>query len=211
MEANMITRIFIFLTFAFFACGCSAETKDSSTIEPHKVVYGKDVEAAFESFSKAVSEENVDLFINLANPKGIHLVRKFTSGTLGGRGSELSELTDPKKINEKFQFPIKDQTPYSIRIQFQELPIKSFTALSHQSLASEVETLNFDTWAPFLKNSLTGTPESANRSPIILSSANAKYYVYAEAQIIDDILVGGFAVFAMADGKLQLVALITLL
>ena len=207
----MITRISIFLTCVFFACGCSAETKDSSTIERHQVVSHKEVEAAFESFSKAVSEENVDLFIKLANPNGIHLVRKFTSGTLGGRGSELSERTDPKKINKKFQFPIKNQTPYSISIQFQELPIKSFTALAHQSLAAEVETLNFDTWAPFLKNSLTGTPESATRAPIMLSSANAKYYVYAEAQIIDDILVGGFAVFAMVDGKLQLVSIITLL
>lgn len=207
----MITRIFIFLTFVFFACGCSAETKDSSIVEPRQVVSNKDVEAAFESFSKAVSEENVDLFIKLANPNGIHLVRKFTSGTLGGRGAELSELTDPKKMNEKFQFPIKNQTPYSIRIQFQELPIKSFAALAHQSLAAEVETLNFDTWAPFLKKSLTGTPGSATRAPIMLSSANAKYYVYAEAQIIDDILVGGFAVFAMVDGKLQLVSIITLL
>ena len=56
-----------------------------------------------------------------------------------------------------------------------------------------------------------GTTESASRAPIILSSANSKYHVSAEAQIIDDILVGGFAVFAMADGKLQLVALIELL
>ena len=207
----MITRIFILLTCVFFACGCSAETKDSSTVEPHKVVSNKDVEAAFESFSKAVSEENVDLFIKLANPNGIYLVRKFTSGTLGGRGSELSELTDPKKMNEDFEFPIKNQTPYSISIQFQELPIKSFTALSHQSLAAEVETLNFDTWAPFLKTSLIGTPESVDRAPIMLSSANSKYYVYAEAQIIDDILVGGFAVFSMTDGKLQLVAIISLL
>jgi len=207
----MIMRIFLYLTFALFACACSAEKKDISTIESHKVASNKDVEAAVESFSKAVSERNVDLFINLANPNGIHLVRKFTSGNLGGRGAELSELTDPKKIDEKLQFPIKNQTSYSIRIQFQELPIKSFATLSNQSLSAEIETLNFDSWGPFLKKSLIGTPESAERAPIMLSSANSKYYVYAEAQIIEDILVGGFAVFSMVDGKLQLVSLIELL
>ncbi|PUA27743.1 MAG: hypothetical protein B0W54_14490 [Cellvibrio sp. 79] len=207
----MIMRIFIFLAFVFFASGCSAEKTDVSTVVPVQITSNKQVETTFESFSKAVSEKNIDLFLSLANPNGIHLVRKFTSGTLGGRGPELSELTNPKKINAKLQFPIKDQTPYSIRIQFQELPIKSFTALSHQTLSAEVETLDFDTWGPFLKKALTGTPETVDRMPIMLSSANSKYYVYAEAQIIDDILVGGFAVFSMVDGKLKLVSLIELL
>lgn len=207
----MITRIFILLTFIFFTSGCSAEKTDTSAAESNKVVFDKSLETVFESFSKAVSEKHVDLFISLANPNGIHLVRKFTTGTLGGRGSELSELTDPKKINAKLQFPIKDQTPYSIRIQFQELPIESFAALSHQTLAAEVESQDFDTWGPFLKNALTGTPESADRMPIILVSANSKYYVYAEAQIISDAIVGGFAVFSMVDGKLKLVSLIDLL
>lgn len=207
----MIIRLFIFLIVVVFASGCNAEKSYSSNMESEKVVTNKDVEAAFESFSKAVSEKDADLFIGLANPDGIHLVRKFTSGTLGGRGPELSELTDPKKINEKLQFPIKDQTPYSIRIQFQELPIKSFKALSKRPLSAEVENLDFDTWGPFLKESLTGTREVADRLPIMLSSANSKYYVYAEAQIIDDILVGGFAVFAVTDGKLKLVSLIELL
>lgn len=207
----MIARIFVFLTFVFFACGCSAEKKYYPAGDPNHIASSSDIDAVFESFSDAVSEKNVELFINLANPKGIHLVRKFTSGTLGGRGPELSERIDPKKINAKLQFPIKDQIPYSIRIQFQELPVKSFKAISRQVLAADVETSNFDRWAPYLKESLMGTTESASRAPIILSSANSKYYVYAEAQIIDDILVGGFAVFAMTDGKLQLVALIELL
>lgn len=208
----MLMRFLIFSTFVFFTSGSSAEKEHTSIAKSNGVVSTKEqVETAFLSFSKAVSEKNVDLFINLANPDGIHLVRKFTSGTLGGRGPELSKVTDPKKIDEKLQFPVKNQTPYSIRIQFQELPIKSFAALSNQSLAAEVETLNFDTWAPFLKKSLVGTPESANREPIMLSSANYKYYVYAEAQIIDDILVGGFAVFEMKNGKVQLVSLIELL
>lgn len=207
----MIIRVFVFLAFIFSVSGGNAESIESSSADDRSVEVNQEVEAAFESFSKAVSEENVQSFIKLADPNGIHLVRKFTSGTLGGRGSELSELTDPKKMNENFEFPIKNQTPYGISIQFQELPIKSVKALSNRPLSAEVETLDFDTWGPFLKQSLIGTPESADRLPIMLSSANSKYYVYAEAQIIDDILVGGFAVFEKKDGKLQLVSLIELL
>ncbi len=207
----MIIRIFIFLAVTFFVSGCNAENDKSSSTGDRSIAVNQEVEAAFGSFSNAVSEKDVNVFLNLADPKGVYLVRKFTSGTLGGRGPELSELTDPKKITEKLQFPIKDQTPYSIRIQFQELPITSVKALSNRPLSAEVETLDFDTWGPFLKKSLIGTPESADRLPIMLTSTNSKYYVYAEAQIIDDILVGGFAVFAMIDGQLKLVALIELL
>jgi hypothetical protein len=78
-------------------------------------------------------------------------------------------------------------------------------------LAPEVETSNFDQWEPFLKKSLNGKAEAINGDPIILYSSKSKYWVYAEAQIIDDILVGGFAVFAMRDGKFKLVSIIELL
>ena len=204
----MMTRVILFLVFILFTSGCNAEKQDSPSTA---IASKKDVEVVFESFSKAVSEKNVDLFIDLSDPKGVHLVRKFTSGNLGGRGPELSELTDPKKINEKLQFPIENQTSYSIRIQFQELPFKSFSDLSNRPLSEEVEKMHFDIWGVHLKEGLTGSSEAEDRLPIMLTSANSKYYVYAEAQIIDEILVGGFAVFSMVDGKLKLVALIELL
>jgi len=210
MEAHMINRILLLITFAFFASGCNAESRGSSTSNSDAVDH-ESVEEAFEFFSTAVSTKNVPLFFELTDPKGIHLVRKFTSGNLGGRGEELSELTDPRKMNEKFQIPIKGQTPFSIRIQFQELPIKSIAALSRRSMATDVESLTFDSWIPFLKASLQGAPEADERMPIILSSISGKYHVYAEAQIITDILVGGFAVFEMKNGKPKLVALIELL
>lgn len=206
----MINRILLLITFAFFASGCNAESRGSSTSNSDAVDH-ESVEEAFEFFSTAVSTKNVPLFIKLSDPQGIYLVRKFTSGNLGGRGEELSELTDPQKMNEKFQFPIKNQTPLSVRIQFQELPIESVSALSRRSLSADVESLTFDSWIPFLKASLEGTPEAAERMPIILSSGNGKYHVYAEAQIITDILVGGFAVFEMKNGKPKLVALVELL
>lgn len=206
----MIIRVLTIIAFTFFAIGCNADG-DISQLNSANAVTDKEIELAFQTFSDAVTKKDSGLFIELADSKDIYLVRKFTSGNLGGRGPELSKLTDSKKINEKFQIPVKNQTPYSIRIQFQELPIKSFTALSHRTLSAEVETLNFDTWIPFLKESLTGAPEVKDRMPIRLSSANGKYHVYAESQIIDEILVGGFAVFSKESEKMRLVALIELL
>ncbi|HTF96541.1 MAG TPA: hypothetical protein VL995_10435, partial [Cellvibrio sp.] len=66
-----------------------------------------------------------------------------------------------------------------------------------------------DQWETILKNSLKGAPEVVEGDSLLLMSE--KYWVYTEAQIIDDILVGGFAVFAKKDGKLTLVSLIELL
>lgn len=206
----MINRILLLITFAFFAGGCTADDRSDFSSDPAAVNLQR-FDEALGSFSTAVSTKNVPLFFELTDPKGIHLVRKFTSGNLGGRGEELSELIDPLKMNEKFQIPIKGQTPFSIRIQFQELPIQSIAALSRRPLATDVESLTFDSWIPFLKASLQGAPEADERMPIILSSINGKYHVYAEAQIITDILVGGFAVFELQNGKAKLVALIELL
>ena len=206
----MTIRSMVFLIFALLTFGSKAGN-DIHEPNHETQTLNQETEFVFEQFSTAVTSKNIPLFVELTDPRGIYLVRKFTSGNLGGRGEELSELTQLKKLNEKFQFPIKNQTPYSLGFLFHELPIKSFANLSHRSLPSEVEDLHFDTWVPFLKESLTGAPEVKDGMPIRLSSANGKYHVYAEAQIIDEILVGGFAVFSKENGKMKLVALIDLL
>ena len=121
----------------------------------------------------------------------------------------LSEKISTSKINSELAFSIKNQTAFELPGLFVNLPIKSFSALPRRPLSADADTTYFDQWAPILKSSLKGSPGAISGDSLILTSS--KYYVYAEAQIIDDILVGGFAVFSMADGKLQLVALIELL
>jgi hypothetical protein len=103
------------------------------------------------------------------------------------------------------------QTPFSLPELFINLPIKSYKELHNRTLSPEIGTTHFDQWAPILKKNLTGTPEAETGNPIILSSSSVKYWVYAEAQIIDDILVGGFAVFENKNNTLKLVAVIELL
>ncbi|HTF97329.1 MAG TPA: hypothetical protein VL995_14420, partial [Cellvibrio sp.] len=139
----MIIRLFTFMAFVFIACGCHAEKRETSATKSDNLASNNEVQVAVELFSKSVSEKDVQLFIKLADPNGIHLVRKFTSGNLGGRGSELSALTDPQKMDNKFQFPVDNQTSYNIHIQFQGLPITSFTALPHRQLLPDADTTDF--------------------------------------------------------------------
>jgi len=206
----MITRFLLIFIFSLSAVGCKAETKDSKT-QPGISITEADTETVLTIFSNAILEKNVNSFLSITDAKGIYLVRKFTSGNLGGRGPKLSELINPLTINDKLQFPIKNQTPYSVKSHFPELPIKSYKALPRRSLLLESDANHFDQWESSLKKSLKGVPEAIKADPVLLVSSSSKYLVYAEAQIIDDILVGGFAIFSMQDGKLKLVSLVQLL
>lgn len=204
----MITRFIAVLLLALSVQSCNAETKNSATVNssvPSNVI----TERTITNFSTALTNKDLALLLTITDPEDIALVRLFTSGNLGGRGEPLSEEFSTSKMNPELAFDIKNQTPFELPGLFVNLPIKSFSALSQRPLSADADTTYFDQWVPILKNSLKGSVESKDGDSILLVSA--KYYVYAEAQIIDDILVGGFAVFAVTDGKLKLVSLIELL
>lgn len=205
----MITRLITVLLLAISIQGCNAETSTSTFASTPAVQDSVIVEKTIVSFSTALSNKDLDLLLTVTDPKHISLVRLFTSGNLGGRGEPLSEEVSTSKINSELAFDIKNQTAFELPGLFVNLPIKSFSALPKRPLSADADTTYFDQWLPILKSSLKGSPEAISGDSLLLTSS--KYYVYAEAQIIDDILVGGFAVFLMTDGKLQLVALIELL
>lgn len=208
----MNIRFFITLSVILFTLGCKAETKNAAIEQARSTPTNSIIiESAISSFSMAVTKKDVGVFLSIADPSGIYLVRLFTSGNLGGRGPSLSEKINPIKIDKELAFSIKEQTPMDLPRLFPSLPIKSFKALPGRTLLPEIETAHYDQWAAALKKSLANAPEVVEGDPIILSSNGSKYWVYAEAQIIDELLVGGFAVFSMQNGKLSLVALIELL
>jgi len=205
----MLTRFITVLLLAISIQSYSAETSTSTSASTPAVQDSVIVEKTIVSFSTALSNKDLDLLLTIADPKDISVVRLFTSGNLGGRGDPLSEEISTSKMNSELAFDIKNQTAFELPGLFVNLPIKSFSALPTHPLSADADKTYFDQWAPILKSSLKGSPEAISGDSLFLTSA--KYYVYAEAQIIDDILVGGFAVFAMTDGKLQLVSLIELL
>ncbi len=206
----MITRFITVLALTLFVQGCGAETQNVAQ-EKAGVVSSNDlvIEGTITNFSTALSKKDLNLFLTISAPKDIYLVRLFTSGNLGGRGSPLSQAMSTNSINKELAFDIKTQTPFDLPGLFTNLPVKSVKALPRRTLAAEADTAHFDQWVSILKKSLKGAPEVTDGDSLLLHSS--KYWVYTEAQIIDDILAGGFAVFEMRDNKLKLVALIDLL
>ena len=205
----MIMRFVIALFFSAFIQNCGAETISIPSVKNNVVPDNLIIEKTLTDFSTALSRKNLSLLLTITDPKNIYLVRLFTSGNLGGRGSPLSQSTSSNSINKDLAFDIKKQTPFELLELFTNLPIKSVKALPHRALVAEADTAHFDQWPPILKKSLTGAPEVAEGDSLLLHSS--KYWVYTEAQIIDDLLVGGFAVFEMQGGKLKFVALMDLL
>jgi len=206
----MINRLITALLLTLFIQSCGAETQNvgpqkSTSATSNELV----VENTITNFSTALAKKDLNLLLAITDPKDIYLVRLFTSGNLGGRGSPLSQAMSTTSINKELAFDIKKQTPFDLPGLFTNLPIQSVKALAHRTLAADADTAHFDQWGPILKKSLKGAPEVVDGNSLLLNSS--KYWVYTEAQIIDDILVGSFAVFVIQDGKLKLVSLIELL
>jgi hypothetical protein len=169
------------------------------------------IENAFVNFSKALTSKDVSLFVAATDSKSIYLVRKFNSGNLGGRGSELSANYLPTAIAKDLSFAVEKQTAVELPAIFLNLPMKPFASLPKYPLPPEIDTTHFDQWAPLLLKGLTNKPEAGPGDSVILFTPSSKYWIYAEAQIINGILAGGFAVFSIENNKPTLVAVIELL
>ena len=201
-------KYFIFCIL-FFVVACQAENKKLAT--EHSIIDNPAINASVVSFSNLVATHNVKEFIALTKLSGIYVVRQFTSGNLGGRGAEFGASLNPSSINEKLELPIENQTALSLGVVFPGLPIQSIKTLPTYALSAEIEQLPFERWEAILKRDLMGKVEMESGDPMILQTASLRYWVYAEAQIIDSILVGGFAVFATENEKTSLVAIIEFL
>lgn len=193
-----------------FTLTCKAATT-AQALEPTAIKNHPNLESTFTDFSAALRQKNLALLLTITAPKALYLVRQFTSGNLGGRGEPLSQTFSPGNIDKNLAIAVKKQIPFALPQLFRGLPTTSFAALEHHSLTAEIDSAHYDQWAPILRKSLAGAAAAEQGDPVILSSSSGKYWIYAEAQIIDEILVGSFAVFSPEAGKLKLVAVIDLL
>jgi hypothetical protein len=202
MEANMIIRLLFSILF-FMRCGsCSAEVNNSEM--------EVSLERAVISFSGSVSSDDVSGFNNIVDSSGLLLIRKFTSGNLGGRGDELNEKFSASVMSSEMEFPIKGQTPFSVKALFPGLPVKNVKGLSRYTFPVAACDLHFGQWRALLKETIAPLPEAVEGNAIILNAVSG-CWIYVEAQVIDDILVGGFAVFKREENEVHLVSIIELL
>lgn len=198
----MIIRLLFWVLFSVCCSSCSAEVGRSDSDES--------LERAIVSFSDSVSGDDVSKFKNIVGANGIRLVRKFTSGNLGGRGKELSDRFAASAITSKMEFLIEGQTPLSLKTLFPGLPVKSFKKSPQYPFPIEACDLSFDHWSASLKKTIAPLSEAVDGEAIILK-ADSGCWIYAEAQVIDDILVGGFAAFKREGDEMYLVSIIELL
>jgi|GEM_PF-1519848 len=188
--------------------GKQAETASVSSLSA-KPVEQELIAPALGDFSKAVATKDTKLFVATTNAKSVYLVRKFASGTLGGRGSELSAEFEPSAIAKDMSFAVKNQTSLELPSVFVTQPIQSYSSLKQYPLPQEIDNTHYDQWAPVLLKALTNKPGAGPGDPVILKSA--KYWIYAEAQIIDGVMVGSFAAFANETNKATLAAIVVFL
>ena len=198
----MIIRLFFLILFSMHCGACSAEVSNSEV--------EVSLERAVTSFSNSVSSDDVSGFKNIVDSSGLLLIRQFTSGNLGGRGDELNEKFSTSLMTSDMEFPINGQTPFSVKVLFPGLPVKNVKGLSRYTFPVAACDLRFGQWSALLKETIAPLPEAVEGNAIILNAVSG-CWIYVEAQVIDDILVGGFAVFKREENEVHLVSIIELL
>jgi len=216
----METHMKLYIIFAIILCvstvgGKSEESSQTQTDNVSTSVgefqLQSNINERLAAFSVAIEKRNGATFISLTNTKTISLIRLFTSGNLGGRGEPLSRSVVPARITNEMAFTIDGQTDFSLPTVFPNLPIISFNKVLRRPLLLDAKQLSYDQWAPILLRSLKDIPEVADGAQVLLINEKEGCWVFADAQIIDDILVGGFAVFKRENNQAVLVAIIDLL
>lgn len=198
----MIIRLFIIAVFSLLCGACDAGSNSHSSQDSF--------EDSLLSFSSAVSSGDISGFRSIAGSDEVYLVRKFTSGNLGGRGEELSGAYSVDSLTKDMEFLIEQQTPFSLRMLFPGFPLKNYKMLPQYKMPADICNVAFDRWGDELKKAISPLPQANEGGTVILTAA-PDCWVYAEAQVIDEILVGGFAVFKSNADSLYLASIIELL
>lgn len=212
----MSPQIYIFILILFFILPCKLQANELSYFNHDDESYrhsdiGIQVEKSLKVLSSALEKKDRIAFISLSDSLDVHLVRIFTSGNLGGRGEPLSQITNLNQISKEMDFAIEGQTAFSVPSIFASLPINSFESVLRKPLLLTSTQIPYDQWAPLLMQSLKDVPEVEDGAPVILVNESLGYWVFADVQTIDDMLVGGFAVFKSEKITVKLVAMIELL
>lgn len=215
---KFVPAVIIFTLIFTSACNADLPSKETSSksfgvisasTSSVKQIHQAAIETVLGDFSKAIATKDIKLFIATTNLKSVYLARKFSTGTLGGRGSELGAEYVPSLIAKDMSFPVKNQLSFELPTVFVRQPIKSYASLTQYPVQLEIDNTHYEKWAPLLLKALTNRSEAGPGEPVILKSE--KYWIYAEAQIIDGILVGSFAAFANENNTVSLAAILMFL
>jgi hypothetical protein len=185
--------VFFCVTLAMASTGCFSQPNDAKEIKT-AAAPAVDI-SVIKQFSHLLAKKEKDSFTNLFPPTGLKVYRGFSSGNLGGRGESISSTFTAKDVKQNLTIDIEGQTPIDFPWLFPGLIEQDGSELPTYPVAGDVVDLeNPSKTLAGLQALLTGKGEMVEGAPLLLAARGNKY-VLVEAQIIDDALVGGFAIF----------------
>jgi hypothetical protein len=168
--------------------------------------------AELDLFAKSMKFRNKPDLLKLLPKEGLFVYRGFTSGNYGARGSETRMLFSSNYISDKLTIDVKKQLPIDLAGAFPSLDFNSSKSLAQYCFDFGLSRdLPISNTLNILKGMIGSKTESESGIPFILASNDGNFIVFSNALVIDDILVGGIAIFKLEGDNFYLYAVFELL
>jgi len=194
---------FILMSFGF-----------SANINAESTISGREFNgfAEVDLFAKSLKARSKPELLKLLPKEGLFVYRGFTSGNYGARGSDVGLLFAAKNISDKLTIDVKKQLPIDLPDAFPSLDFNSSKSIaSYSSDFTLSRDLPISNTLTILKGIIGSKTESEEGVPFTLMSNDGNFLVFSNAQVIDDILVGGIAIFKLQGDHFYLFAVLELL
>jgi hypothetical protein len=171
---------------------------------------------AAKEFASAV--QNPKKLQDLIGDDGLIVIRNFVTGGWGRRGKDIRYSLQKRDVPLDGSFPVKGETPVVLSFLFPEsakkgLDTEFLTVQAKSNLCffskrskncSKFPTTNYAI------NSIAEAISDIKLGTVSIVQLSFDEFLYTEAETIDGLPVGGFAVFSMRQGRYRLVALLDL-
>ena len=202
-----LVSFLILINVLILSTGCFSQSESFSDPVSSKSTTLSSREVAG-SFIRSLAVKNYNQFISLLPGDGLQIYRGFSSGNLGARGDALMAVYLPQQINRDLTVNVAGQTPVDIPWLFPSLIETQGKELAIYPIDEGVIDLKSPEQSlRRLQVLLADKPEMTEGAPLLLASATGGLQILVEAQLIDDALVGGLAIFGHSGERQHLLAI----
>lgn len=171
------------------------------------------IQDAVSKFVESIKNNDENTFRNLIDTDGILVIRNFISGGNGERGKDIKDIYIKENVPDNLEFPVKDEIPVNPADLFTETIIAKLDTVEVKIIEDDellLITQTTDTLSTI--NMIAEILKRSNNHDFVPSIVRLgdKGFVLTEAQLVDDLPIGAFAVFVERDDKYYLKALIDL-
>lgn len=184
-----ILGLLFYAALALASTGCFSQPREERVNDPKIDV------SIVRQFSDVLAKKEKEKFVSFFSPAGLNTYRGFASGNLGGRGEALVRTVMAKDVNQNLTVDIDGQTPLDFPWLFPTLiEQKGSGWVAYPFATGTIDLQNPPETLSRLQELLVGKTEMVDGVPLLLATDEDEL-VLVEAQIIDGVLVGGFAIF----------------